>query len=204
MTEFVDTDVLIRVITGDDPVKQAAGIALFRRVEAGDLILQAPDTVIADAAFVLTSKRLYGISKNETYEHLAAFVRIPNFVVDNRRLVLRALEIFAESNIDFGDAMIAAAFQGLLLGGFPILQALVWPEFFGRRYLGSILGLTQLVTAVANAGGPVFAGLLFDYAGTYVANIWLLVGTWLTCAVVMLTVRPSRERISVPPVVVGG
>jgi hypothetical protein len=46
---FVDTNVFIRLTTGDDPVKQAAGEALFQQVEESTRTLRTPDTVIADA-----------------------------------------------------------------------------------------------------------------------------------------------------------
>lgn len=58
---FVDTDVIIRLLTGDDPVKQAQAASLFEQVEQGKLSLAAPDTVIADAVFVLASPRLYHV-----------------------------------------------------------------------------------------------------------------------------------------------
>ena len=108
---FVDTDVLIRLITGDDPVKQAAAEALFARVEAGALALRAPDTVIADAVFVLTSPRLYALPRPLVREKLAHLVGLPAFLVHNRRLLLRALDIFAMTNLDFGDAMIVATME---------------------------------------------------------------------------------------------
>lgn len=50
---FVDTDVIIRLLTGDDPDKQQAARKLFEQVAQGTLTLAAPDTVIADAVFVL-------------------------------------------------------------------------------------------------------------------------------------------------------
>ncbi len=46
---FIDTDVIIRFLTGDDPEKQAAASSLFEQVEQGLLTIAAPDTVIADA-----------------------------------------------------------------------------------------------------------------------------------------------------------
>lgn len=106
---FVDTDVLIRLLTGDDPVKQAAATGLFERVEAGELTLLAPDTVIADAVFVLSSRRLYNLPRQEVQQLLTTLVRLPRFRVRNRRALLRALEIYGGSNLDFGDALIVAA-----------------------------------------------------------------------------------------------
>ena len=56
---YVDTDVIIRLVTGDDAAKQAAARVLFRAVEDGQLTVAAPYTVIADAVFVLASPRTW-------------------------------------------------------------------------------------------------------------------------------------------------
>jgi len=107
-----DTSVLIRLIAGDDPDKQDHAIELFERVEAETLSLAAPDTVIADAVFVLTSKRLYNKTREEVAAKLTTLVRLPNFRVQNRHTVLHALRLFATaSHLDFGDAMLAAMAQ---------------------------------------------------------------------------------------------
>jgi nitrate/nitrite transporter NarK len=69
----------------------------------------------------------------------------------------------------------------------------VWPEFFGRRHIGSIVGTAQFFIAFANAGAQVVAGVLDDRYGTYETTIWLVMGTWVVCAAIMLTLRPARE-----------
>lgn len=52
---------VIRLLTEDDPDKQAAAARLFEQVEAGAITMAAPDTVIADAGF----DRLSGITRCE-------------------------------------------------------------------------------------------------------------------------------------------
>ncbi len=108
---FIDTDVIIRFLTGDDPEKQAAASALFEQVEQGLLAVQAPDTVIADAVYVLSSPRLYHLARGEILEMLAALVRLPQFHIQNRWSVLQALDIYASTRLDFGDALIIASMQ---------------------------------------------------------------------------------------------
>lgn len=108
---FVDTDVLIRYITGDDPTKQRAAAALLRRVEAGTDTLRAPDTVIADAVYVLSSPKLYALPRGRIRTELATLLQYPQFKVHNRRLLLRALDVYASTNLDFGDAMTAATME---------------------------------------------------------------------------------------------
>jgi MFS family permease len=88
---------------------------------------------------------------------------------------------------------IAMAYQGMMLSGYPPLQILLWPEFFGRLHIGSIVGLTQFFVTLAGAIGPVIAGVVYDETGSYKWTLWLLVATWLTCAVLMIIVRPARH-----------
>ena len=91
---------------------------------------------------------------------------------------------------------VVMAVQGMMLSGFPPLQILVWPEFFGRMHIGSIVGVTQFVTAVVGASGPLMAAVIYDQSGSYEASIVLLIGTWLACAAVMFIVKPAHARKS--------
>lgn len=108
---FIDTDVIIRFLTGDDLEKQAAAAKLFEQVEQGLLTITAPDTVIADAVYVLSSKRLYHIPRDEVRELLSTLVRQPHFKIQNQLSVLRALDIYAVTNLDFGDTLIIASME---------------------------------------------------------------------------------------------
>jgi len=109
---YIDTDVIIRLLTGDDPVKQAAAAALFQRVENGSLTVAAPDTVIGDAVYVLASPRMYHLARARVTALLTSLVRLSHFHVQNRRTLLTALQLYGTtSGLDFGDAMIIAAMQ---------------------------------------------------------------------------------------------
>ena len=109
---YVDTDVIIRLLTGDDPAKQAAAGALFERVEAGSLTVAAPDTAIADAVYVLASPRLYHLSRAQVAALLTPLVRLTHFRVQNRRNVLEALRVYGTmGGLDFGDALLIATMQ---------------------------------------------------------------------------------------------
>lgn len=104
---YVDTDVIIRLLTGDDEQKRKAATALFQQVAQGKLVLFAPDTVIADTVFVLSSPNIYHLPRTEVRDLLQALLRYPNFKVENKQIVTSALDIYAEKNMDFGDAMLA-------------------------------------------------------------------------------------------------
>src|SRR5579863_4434392 len=96
-TPFIDTDVIIRFLTGDDPKKQAAAITLFEQVEQGVLAVAAPDTVIADAVYVLSSPRLYHLARSAVQELLSGLVHLAYFQVQNKTDVLRALELYGST-----------------------------------------------------------------------------------------------------------
>ena len=110
-TPFIDTDVIIRFLTGDDPQKQAAASTLFEQVEQGLLTVAAPDTVIADAVYVLSSPRLYHLARSAVQELLSALVHLAHFQVQNRSVVLRALELYGSTKLDFGDTLIIASME---------------------------------------------------------------------------------------------
>ena len=78
---FIDTDVIIRFLTGDDPEKQATATRLFEQIEQGLLTVQAPDTVIADAVYVLASPRLYHLPRRDVQEMLTTLVHLTQFQV---------------------------------------------------------------------------------------------------------------------------
>lgn len=106
---FIDTNVIIRLLTNDDPDKRQRSRQLFDQVEQGALRVTAPITVIADAVFVLSSSRTYNMPRAAVAAQLLALVKLDNFRLKNRRAVVRALELYAATHLDFGDAFIAAS-----------------------------------------------------------------------------------------------
>ena len=95
---------------------------------------------------------------------------------------------------------VVAAYMGIMLGGFPTLGQLIWPEFFGRAHIGSIVGVVQFFSTVIGSSGPLLAGLMFDQTGSYSTALWLLVGTWLACGIAVLAARPRPvpQRSALP------
>lgn len=108
---FIDSDVLVRYLIGDDPAKQVSADPLPQRVEAGELALMAPDTVIADVIFVLSSPRLDHLPRAVAAAMLKQLVALPGLRISNRGVVLEALDVFVRTNLDFGVAMIVASMR---------------------------------------------------------------------------------------------
>jgi len=108
---FIDTDVIVRFVTGDDPVKMQATTKLFSAVAAGQQSLLYPVTTIADALYVLTSKRLYRLDRPTAAMALLELLDLPHFRVTDRLVIRRALKIYAQTRLDFGDVMLIAAME---------------------------------------------------------------------------------------------
>lgn len=111
MTPFIDTNIIIRYLTGDDPKKQEQCARLFERIETGKTRIFTPDIVIAECTYVLSSPRLYDLTHEKIRALLVPILRLPNFEVQNKRILLNTLDIYAASDIDFEDAYILATMQ---------------------------------------------------------------------------------------------
>ena len=88
-------------------------------------------------------------------------------------------------------AYLAAALFGLGMAGYALLSEVVWATFFGRKYLGSIRGVTMVFQLAGNASGSLIAAFLFDLQGTYDGAFnFILIGFAVSTAVLVLARRP--------------
>ncbi len=112
----LDANVFLRALTGSVDVgvqsmnEQAA--ALFRNVERGDVEVTASDAVIAEVAFILTSKAHYRLTVDDAAGRLTALVQIRGVKLRQKRVILHALELWAAyPRLGFVDALTAAQAQ---------------------------------------------------------------------------------------------
>lgn len=63
MSEFVDANVFIRMLMGDDPERTRACGALFAQAQRGEVDLHTSEAIVAEVVFVLKSKVLFGLSR---------------------------------------------------------------------------------------------------------------------------------------------
>ncbi|MSQ26620.1 MAG: MFS transporter [Dehalococcoidia bacterium] len=84
---------------------------------------------------------------------------------------------------------------GVAMGGSMVVHLQVWPEYFGRRSVGSITGLGSLLWGVSSAAGPLIGALVLDHTGNYnllfaIVSALVFVGV----ALLLVTGRPVRPR----------
>ncbi len=109
--QFVDTNVFIRFLTGDDPVKAQRCKELLERANRGEVALITSESVIAEIVFILSSKRLYNQSRSDIRARLYPIISIQGLKLAHRRMYLRALDIYEQNNLDFEDALTVAQME---------------------------------------------------------------------------------------------
>jgi predicted nucleic-acid-binding protein len=103
LSAFLDTNALIRHLTGDPPAQARRATAFL--AEADELLV--PDLIIAEVVFVLES--FYKVERERVGELVRAVIGFPAIVVVDAPLLLRALEIYEVDRIDFAEAYLVAS-----------------------------------------------------------------------------------------------
>ncbi len=99
---------------------------------------------------------------------------------DKRRVAALCMVMHAA-----GLLMLTYAAGYLMLAGFALLHGGAWglrgpfmqairADYFGRRAIGMILGLSSLIIVFGQIGGPMIAGLMADATGSYRAGFTVL------------------------------
>jgi predicted nucleic acid-binding protein len=102
VSAFVDTNVLVRHLTGDPP-EQAARATSFL-TEADELLLT--DLVVAEVVYLLES--FYEVPRERVAELVRAILAFPTVVVLDPVMLLRALEVYEADRLDFAEAYLVA------------------------------------------------------------------------------------------------
>jgi predicted nucleic acid-binding protein len=110
VTAFVDTNILVRHLTGDPP-DQAARATRYL-AGADDLLLA--DLILAEVAYVLES--YYEVPRRDVAQALRAIIAFPSIRVVDGSLLLRAIEVHEVHRLDFADAYLVASAESTGVG----------------------------------------------------------------------------------------
>ena len=110
------------------------------------------------------------------------------------------LQALALGMVSFVQDVFMAYAYGIILGASGGLSrtvsGVIWPDYFGRRHLGSITGMTAGIGIAASALGPMPFGIARDILGSYDTTL-------MVCAVIPLSLcmlspfirKPKKEEI---------
>jgi predicted nucleic acid-binding protein len=106
---FLDTNVLLRYLTRDDEEKAQRALALLTRVERGEEKLVTSAMVIFETVFTL--QHTYKVPRERIRASMGDIIAFPGLSLPDKRLYLRALELYATTRLSFADAYNAAFMQ---------------------------------------------------------------------------------------------
>lgn len=120
--------------------------------------------------------------------------RLPVRVVLAAALFLQAVSllmaIYLTSNF-------LAILYGIVIGAtsglFHAVNSVAWAKYYGRKYLGSITGVTITIVIIGSSLGPIPLGIARDLLGSYnQALIILAIFPFLFCIASLFTPRPEK------------
>ena len=107
---FVDTNVLIRHLTGDPPAQARKATAVLRDAER----LLGAHVVFAECVFVLES--FYEAPRAQVATAMRALLAMPTMSFTDQPVLLRALEVYEQDRLHFAEAQLVAAAEASGVG----------------------------------------------------------------------------------------
>jgi len=93
------------------------------------------------------------------------------------------------------EALIVASIFGAAVGGILVVPVVAYADYFGRRSLSAIRGVTEPFVSLGQAIGALFSGIVYDVTGSYKdAFLVLSILGFATIAMLLATRVPVRER----------
>jgi predicted nucleic acid-binding protein len=107
LTALVDTNVLVRHLTGDPPEMAARATAYLGT--ARELLLT--DLIVAETVYVLES--FYEAPRGQVAEAMRSLIAFDSVVCVDPALLLRSIEVYETDRIDFAEAYLIACAESI-------------------------------------------------------------------------------------------
>jgi predicted nucleic acid-binding protein len=115
---LVDTNILLRFLSGEPAGQAAAAKRLFASAATGEVVLDVSPVIVAETVYTLLS--FYGVERKEAVGKLLPLLRQPGLKVRDGAQVFSALDRLRAANVGFADAFLAAggAQEGVAIASF--------------------------------------------------------------------------------------
>ena len=104
---FADANLILRYLTRDPPDMADASLKTFSAAQHGEICLILIPVTVAEVVWVLES--FYGYPKDRISVTMTEFLHSDGLEVMDVDIVIQALSLYDEKNIDFADALLAAS-----------------------------------------------------------------------------------------------
>ena len=101
----VDTNILVRIATGDLPDLARKAVVLIKAYKKHQIVL--PESVFAEVVFVLSSKKNYKFTRVAVAASLLEILGIEQFACD-RELLEKSAQLYGITKLDFVDCLVLA------------------------------------------------------------------------------------------------
>lgn len=129
---FIDANVILRYFTKDPPDMAKAALKIFSAAQEGHILLVVAPITVAEVVWVLES--YYEYPRRQIAETLSLFLRSDGIEVIDLEMLVQALSLYHEKNIDFADVLLA---QFALNRGLNIIYSF-------DRHFDRIPGITKI------------------------------------------------------------
>ena len=95
------------------------------------------------------------------------------------------------------EALAVASIFGMAVGGILVVPVVAYANYFGRRSLSAIRGVTEPFVSLGQAIGALFSGIIYDVTGSYKdAFLVLSILGFATIGMLLLTRAPVRPDVA--------
>lgn len=109
MTSLLDTNVIIRFLTGDKDKKYRNLYSFFESLEKGKKHVVIKHIVLFQTIFVL--KSVYQIKKEKIVESLLDLLKYRGIAIKDKKIITRTLEIWRDNNNEIVDCYLVASLE---------------------------------------------------------------------------------------------
>ncbi len=125
--------------------------------------------------------------------------RYPNrYLLAIAQVILAAAMLWTFVIFQPWQALAYGAILGLASGFFMNITGVIWPNYYGRRHLGSIRGVVTTSMVAFAALGPWPFGLLADLTGGYTRAIVIFLALPVACAAASMAAKPPVRLTTAP------
>ena len=110
MSAFLDTNIIVRHLTGDPPATAKRATAFLASADA----LFVPDLIVAETVHVLES--FYGVSRAQVAQAMRSLIAFRAVVTVDPAVLLRTIEVYEVERLDFADAYLVACAESTGVG----------------------------------------------------------------------------------------
>jgi len=108
---FLDTNIFLRHLRQDDPIRSPKATAILARIELGELVVRTADTVIFETVFTL--QRGYHQARPQIAAAVLPLIELPGIVLPGKRAYRAVFSLYQTSRLGFADCYHVVLMQRL-------------------------------------------------------------------------------------------